>query len=484
MPKVLAIADLRKVYGDTVAVDGVSFDVGRNEIVGLLGPNGAGKTTIINMILGILEPTAGTIHIEGADIARHRSQALGRTNFTAVYAPLPGNLTVIQNLRFFGLLYGVPELGKRMDEVIRQFDIERFRHTKCGVLSSGEQTRAGLRVRGPGGRRRAVDLAQHARGRADVRPRAVPLARADPARGRPEDPAPQPRQGDARRPVHRGGPRAAEFGRPRPMMRTHRIAAILLRQFYLIRGSPARLLPLFVWAAVDIVLWGFITRYLNTITSAKLNFIPTLLGAVLFWDFFTRVMYGVTTTFLEDVWSRNFLNLFATPLTIAEYLAGLVISSIVTSSIGLITMLILAIVVFGLSFFAYGLALIPFLLVLFFFGIALGVFAIAMVLRYGPAAEWFVWPIPAVLSPFAAVFYPVSALPAWMQRVSRLLPPSYVFESMRTILAGGPVSWSGLLWGLALAALYIFLSGWLFTRIYRHAVRTGLIARYSAETLS
>ncbi len=143
-PKVLALENLRKVYGDTVAVDGVSFDVGRNEIVGLLGPNGAGKTTIINMILGVLEPSAGAIHIEGADLARHRSQALARTNFTAVYAPLPGNLTVIQNLRFFGLLYDVPDLARRMDEVIRQFDIERFRDTKCGVLSSGEQTRAGL----------------------------------------------------------------------------------------------------------------------------------------------------------------------------------------------------------------------------------------------------------------------------------------------------------------------------------------------------
>ena len=268
------------------------------------------------------------------------------------------------------------------------------------------------------------------------------------------------------------------------MMHPHRIAAILLRQFYLIRGSPARLLPLFVWAAVDIVLWGFITRYLNTVTSPELNFVPTLLGAVLFWDFFTRVMYGVTTTFLEDVWSRNFLNLFATPLSITEYLAGLVISSIATSSIGLIVMLVLAIAVFGLSFFIYGLALIPFLLVLFLFGIALGVFAIATVLRYGPAAEWFVWPIPAVLSPFAAVFYPVATLPPWMQYVSRLLPPSYVFESMRTILAGGPVQWTGLLWSVSLAILYILLSGWFFTRIYRHAVRTGLIARYSAETLS
>jgi len=268
------------------------------------------------------------------------------------------------------------------------------------------------------------------------------------------------------------------------MMHPHRIAAILLRQYYLIRGSPARLMPLFVWAAVDIILWGFISRYLNTVTPAGSNFIPTLLGAVLFWDFFARVMFGVTTTFLEDVWSRNFLNLFATPLSITEYLSGLVISSIVTSSIGLVVMLVLAILVFGLSFFAYGLALIPFLLVLFLFGIALGVFAVAMVLRYGPAAEWFVWPIPAVLSPFAAVFYPLSTLPTWMQHVSHLLPPAHVFESMRTILAGGPVSWGSLLWSIALAFAYVFLAGRLFTRIYRHAVRTGLIARYSAETLS
>jgi len=268
------------------------------------------------------------------------------------------------------------------------------------------------------------------------------------------------------------------------MMHLSRIAAILLRQFYLIRGSPARLLPLFVWAAVDIMLWGFITRYLNAINPSGHNFIPSLLGAVLFWDFFTRVMYGVTTTFLEDVWSRNFLNLFATPLSISEYLGGLVISSIVTSSIGLAVMLGLAIAVFGLSFFIYGLLLIPFLLVLFLFGIALGVLACALVLRYGPAAEWFVWPIPAVLSPFAAVFYPLSTLPKWMQYVSYSLPPSHVFESMRSILAGGPASGIDLFWGIALALLYILLAGWYFTRIYRHAVRTGLIARYSAETAS
>ncbi len=143
-PKVLSILNLCKTYGDIVAVDGVSFDVGRNEIVGLLGPNGAGKTTIINMVLGVLEPNAGTVRIEDVNIAVQRGQALERTNFAAVYAPLPGNLTVYQNLRFFGLIYGVNSLAGRIKELLRQFDLEKFRNTKCGVLSSGEQTRAGL----------------------------------------------------------------------------------------------------------------------------------------------------------------------------------------------------------------------------------------------------------------------------------------------------------------------------------------------------
>jgi ABC-2 type transport system ATP-binding protein len=142
--KALAVTGLRKVYGDTVAVDGVSFSVQPKEIVGLLGPNGAGKTTIINMILGVLEPSAGSVWIEGIDLASHRSQALARTNFAAVYAPLPGNLTVYQNLRVFGLIYGVRNLRERIAVVLKQFDLETIRDRKCGVLSSGEQTRAAL----------------------------------------------------------------------------------------------------------------------------------------------------------------------------------------------------------------------------------------------------------------------------------------------------------------------------------------------------
>jgi ABC-2 type transport system ATP-binding protein len=143
-PAVLAVQGLRKAYGATVAVEGVSFRVRPGEILGLLGPNGAGKTTTINMVLGVLRPDAGAIRIEGLDLAARRSDAIELTNFAAVYAPLPGNLTVEQNLRIFGMLYGVAGLRERIAELLAAFDLERFRRTRCGVLSSGEQTRVSL----------------------------------------------------------------------------------------------------------------------------------------------------------------------------------------------------------------------------------------------------------------------------------------------------------------------------------------------------
>ena len=141
---VLAVEGLHRTFGAVVAVDGVSFQVRPGEIVGLLGPNGAGKTTTIDMILGVLAPSAGSVRIEGLDVAGRRAEALERANFAAVYAPLPGNLTVAQNLRVFGKLYGVRDLSARIEELVRRLDLGRLRDTRCGVLSSGEQTRAGL----------------------------------------------------------------------------------------------------------------------------------------------------------------------------------------------------------------------------------------------------------------------------------------------------------------------------------------------------
>jgi ABC-2 type transport system permease protein len=266
-------------------------------------------------------------------------------------------------------------------------------------------------------------------------------------------------------------------------MRLSRALAVVERQLYLMRGSPARVVPLFGFVVIDIVLWGFITRYLDTV-STGINFVTSLLGAVVLWDFCVRVLHGVTMAFFEDVWSRNFLNIFASPLSVGEYLAGQVVSSLFTSAVGLVAMVLLATLVFGVSFAAYGLMVVPFLLVLFLFGIAMGILGASCVLRWGPAAEWFVWPIPAVIAPFAGVFYPVATLPAWMQPVARLLPPSYVFESLRAIVTGGPFRITALVTGAVIATIYVIAAGWIFTRVHQHAVRTGLIARYSAETVT
>ncbi len=267
-------------------------------------------------------------------------------------------------------------------------------------------------------------------------------------------------------------------------MKMTRVFAIVLRQFYLIRASFSRFLPLFVWVAVDIVLWGFLTRYLNSVAPSGFNFVSAMLGAVLLWDFFIRIMQGVTMAFFEDVWSRNFLNIFSTPLMVSEYLTGLVASSVATSMVGVIAMVIIATTIFGLSFLSYGAVIAPCLLVLFMFGIALGIAASALVLRLGPAAEWFIWPIPAIISPFVGVLYPLSVLPVWMRAVSCLLPPAYVFETLRSVVSGHAAAWPGLVVAVIEAAGYIVLACRIFNATYHHAVRTGLIARYSAESLS
>lgn len=260
--------------------------------------------------------------------------------------------------------------------------------------------------------------------------------------------------------------------------------ALVLRYLYLLKSSPTRVISLYIWVAIDIVLWGFISNYLNLIGAAGFNFVPAFLGAVLLSDFFARVILGITTAFFEDVWSRNFLNIFASPLRISEYLGGLVLTGVLTSMMGLVFMLLLAWLCFGLSPFAYGWLMIPFVGILYLTGIALGIVGCAVVLRLGPASEWFIWPIPALIAPFAGVFYPVHILPHWMQVVSSILPPSYVFGNLRALLANQPPDLSQLALGSLLGLGYIIASCLIFMLSYRHAVRTGLIARYSAETIN
>jgi ABC-2 type transport system permease protein len=264
-------------------------------------------------------------------------------------------------------------------------------------------------------------------------------------------------------------------------MNFKRAYAVYLRYLFIMRGNPQRFFNIFVWAIMDIVLWGFITKYFNALGGPAFNLVTTLMGAVILWAFLVRAQQGVSTPALEDTWTHNHINYFASPLSVGEYTLGLVFSSVITSLIGLVFVAVLAGLLFGVNVLILGFSLLPFLLILFLFGIALGIMAIALILRFGPSAEWIIWPIPALIEPFCGVLYPVSVLPGWMQAISKVLPPTYVFAGMRALLTGGQFSVQELVAGFVLSIAFLLLAYVLFEYIFRYAVRYGLIARFGAE---
>ncbi len=267
-------------------------------------------------------------------------------------------------------------------------------------------------------------------------------------------------------------------------MGTTRAFAVFLRQVFLFKSNPTRLTSLFLWLIIDIVQWGFISKYLGSIGQSTFTLITAILGAIVLWGFVVRIQQGIMTSFLEDVWSQNFVNFFASPLTIVEYLSGLVITSIATSLAGFAMVVIIAGFAFGYNVFTVGLMLIPFMAILLIFATAMGIFVSGVIFRLGPSAEWLGWPIPLVLSIFSCVFYPVSTLPGALQVIARLIPASYVFESLRNVISARSISpdlGTHLLLGALLALVYLATAYLFFIRVYRRNLENGTIARFSAE---
>jgi ABC-2 type transport system permease protein len=263
-----------------------------------------------------------------------------------------------------------------------------------------------------------------------------------------------------------------------------RIYAIYLRQWYLVKSNPIRLASTFLWIFISLAQWGFISRYIGTFGGATVSFVTVILGAIILWEFMSRIQQGISMTFMEDVWSQNFINFFASPLKVFEYLSGMVMTGIVQGIFGFGVMVALAGIFFGYDVFKAGLLLVPALLIPFLFGISMGFYAAALMFRFGPTAEWLVWPIPLILSILSGVFYPISILPGFLQIVARCIPASYVFEGMRAVLATGQLTSQiayGLLVGAVLDVAYLFLLYSFFISVYKRNLRTGGISRFGAE---
>lgn len=267
-------------------------------------------------------------------------------------------------------------------------------------------------------------------------------------------------------------------------MNATRIYAVFVRQIYLLGNNPTRLAGSFVWLTIAIVQWGFISKYLGTLGKANFNFITVILGALILWEFLTRIQQGLMMGFLEDIWSNNLINFFASPLRISEYTIGLVSSSILTGLLGFFIMSVIAGLGFGYDIFIIGLSIIPFVGILFLFGMAMGMFVCGMIFRLGPTAEWLGWPIPMVLSLISGVYYPIDTLPEPLMLVAKLFPPAYVFESLRDqleMVASFEGVMVNLVMGLTLALFYLFLAYRFFLAVYRHNLRTGKLARFNAS---
>jgi len=264
------------------------------------------------------------------------------------------------------------------------------------------------------------------------------------------------------------------------MINIHRVFALVQRHTFLIRRSPPRMLEMVFWPVMDLLVWGFLTLYLK-----KLPEIPTsivfLIGAVIFWDIFFRSQQGVTMSFIEDVWARNLLNLFVAPLRSSEFLAATYIIGLIKVTVIVVVLSGISIALYDFNLYSLGLSLIPLFAGLLLMGWAFGMFTTALIIRFGQSVETLAWGIPFLVQPLSAVFYPVTALPTWLQPISWCLPSTHAFEGMRQVLEGRGFPLEHILWSLGLNVIFLAAAGWFFSRMMDKARERGYLAKFGTQ---
>jgi ABC-2 type transport system permease protein len=260
-------------------------------------------------------------------------------------------------------------------------------------------------------------------------------------------------------------------------MRLHRITALLTRHLYLYRRSFPRMLEIVYWPFVDLVVWGFITLYLEQYKGTLPSFVTFFLGALILWDVLFRAQQGITISFLEEIWSRNLMNLFASPLTPGEFLAATMLLSVAkVLAVSCVTVLA-ALAFYSFNVFVLGASLIPFILNLLVVGWCIGVLTTGLIMRYGQEVEVLAWGLVFLFQPISCVFYPMSILPAWLQAIANINPAAHVFEGMRTVITTGTFPAQELAWAVGLNALYLFvLIAW-FHLMFAACKDKGLLVR-------
>ena len=241
------------------------------------------------------------------------------------------------------------------------------------------------------------------------------------------------------------------------------VFGIFYRNVILIRRSVPKLFALFGFITVELFLWGFITLWVQTVgpSDAKLDFILLILSAFIFWSMFELSQRSFSISFLEEVWSRNVINIFASPVKLGELVMGFVLVGVAQTLLAFLYITPIAFLLYALNIWNMGLYIIPFFVNVLIFGWGIGVVAIGLVVRFGPSADILAFFIPFLLLPFSAVYYPVSVFPPLLQKLTFILPTRHMFEGMRTAITQGVIPYDSLLWGSLLNLVYVLL-GFLF----------------------
>jgi ABC-2 type transport system permease protein len=234
-----------------------------------------------------------------------------------------------------------------------------------------------------------------------------------------------------------------------------RIGAMLLRHIYVLKGSWTRMLELAYWPTVQMIIWGFVTQFFTGHSSWVATATGVLLSAVLLWDIMFRAQIGLSISFLEEMWSRNFASLFVSPLKPTEFVASLMTMSLIRTVLGVGPAVALAIPLYQYNIFDLGLPLIPFFTCLIVMGWSIGLAVSGLVLRHGMGAETMAWAAIFGFAPISGIYYPISVLPEWLQWVAWATPSAYVFEGMRAVMFEHVFRWDLLLGAAVLDAIYI-----------------------------
>lgn len=263
------------------------------------------------------------------------------------------------------------------------------------------------------------------------------------------------------------------------MLNPRRIWAVTLRHLFVWLRDLEKLVESFWWPSFDVFLWGLTTLYLKQTQGAIPAFVSFFIGAIVLWMLVYRAQQEMGFTFLDEIWSRNLLNMFTSPLTIWEFLSASLLLGTVKILISATWMVVLAYFLFAFNIFNMGLWLIPFIINLLVLGWSAGFVIDGLLLRYGHRAEALTWSLILIIQPFSAVFYPVSVMPQWMQTIAYMLPTSHIFEGMRGILIHNTVNHQSLLIAVGLNIVYLCISIIYFKASFRKAQETGMIIKLS-----